>query len=255
MTSPRAPCMPTSTRFLFPSLPIRSRCSPRFRVRCRCSTHRFDRLLRRHPLRGYRSDLPRQGDLLCRARTAPTRTLRTGSGPDPPRRRKQAPAIDGEPRPTRAHTSPVANRSRVYTATRRGDGASDPGHGRRAAGRHRSIGAVRPRLHAHIPAPGHYHLQLRRRPPHDSPQLKNGAAIALLSPGDGQRPLSRSTTPRTWRLIVGTAQLVAGKATARDDGFASALLAIRDDDSEALTHGDRWILYSLTFADARRPTI
>jgi len=43
--------------------------------------------------------------------------------------------------------------------------------------------------------------------------------------------------------------LVATKATARDDDFASALLAIHDEDPEALTHEEIGsILYSLTFA-------
>jgi cytochrome P450 len=43
--------------------------------------------------------------------------------------------------------------------------------------------------------------------------------------------------------------LVATKVTARDDGFASALLAIHDEDPEALTHEEiSSILYSLTFA-------
>jgi hypothetical protein len=44
-------------------------------------------------------------------------------------------------------------------------------------------------------------------------------------------------------------ELVATKANARDDGFASALLAIHDEDPEALTHEEiASILYSLTFA-------
>ena len=44
-------------------------------------------------------------------------------------------------------------------------------------------------------------------------------------------------------------ELVATKANARDDYFASALLAIHDEDPEALTHEEIGsILYSLTFA-------
>jgi cytochrome P450 len=43
--------------------------------------------------------------------------------------------------------------------------------------------------------------------------------------------------------------LVATKAAAREDDFASALLAIHDEDPEALTHEEIGsILYSLTFA-------
>src|SRR5262249_37579932 len=43
--------------------------------------------------------------------------------------------------------------------------------------------------------------------------------------------------------------LVATKATARDDSFASALLAIHDEDPDVLTHEEiTSILYSLTFA-------
>jgi cytochrome P450 len=44
-------------------------------------------------------------------------------------------------------------------------------------------------------------------------------------------------------------ELVATKANARDDDFASALLAIHDEDPDALTHEEiASILYSLTFA-------
>src|SRR5215510_13413369 len=87
-------------------------------------------------------------------------------------------------------------------------------------------------------------------PERDWPQLKEGcghrAALAWGRPAPGEQ-VHHATNMAAYRSYL--RELVATKVTARDDDFASALLAIHDEDPAALTHEEIGsILYSLTFA-------
>jgi len=87
-------------------------------------------------------------------------------------------------------------------------------------------------------------------PERDWPQLKewcgHRAALAWGRPSPEEQ-VHHATNMAAYRSYLGA--LVASKATARDDDFASALLEIHDEDSNALTHEEIGsILYSLTFA-------
>lgn len=87
-------------------------------------------------------------------------------------------------------------------------------------------------------------------PERDWPQLKewcgHRAALAWGRPTPGEQ-VHHAMNMAAYRSYLGA--LVATKATARDDDFASALLAIHDEDPNALTHEEIGsILYSLTFA-------
>ncbi len=87
-------------------------------------------------------------------------------------------------------------------------------------------------------------------PEHDWPRLKewcgHRAALAWGRPSPEEQ-VHHATNMAAYRSYLRA--LVATKATAREDDFASALLAIHDEDPEALTHEEVGsILYSLTFA-------
>ena len=87
-------------------------------------------------------------------------------------------------------------------------------------------------------------------PQRDWPQLKewcgHRASLAWGRPTSTEQVHHAENMAAYRRYLRG---FVATKATARDDAFASALLAIHDDDPEALTHEEiASILYSLTFA-------
>ncbi len=87
-------------------------------------------------------------------------------------------------------------------------------------------------------------------PEHDWPRLKewcgHRAALAWGRPSPEEQ-VHHATNMAAYRSYLRA--LVAMKATAREDDFASALLAIHDEDPEALTHEEVGsILYSLTFA-------
>jgi len=87
-------------------------------------------------------------------------------------------------------------------------------------------------------------------PENDWPQLKDWCGHrATLAWG---RPTSAEQMHHAQNMAAYRRYLrdfVATKATARDDALASALLAIHDEDPEALTHEEvASILYSLTFA-------
>ena len=87
-------------------------------------------------------------------------------------------------------------------------------------------------------------------PERDWPQLKewcgHRAALAWGRPTPAEQ-VHHATNMAAYRSYLRA--LVATKATTRDDDFASALLAIHDEDPEALTHEEVGsILYSLTFA-------
>jgi cytochrome P450 len=84
----------------------------------------------------------------------------------------------------------------------------------------------------------------------DWPRLKewcgHRAALAWGRPSPEEQ-VHHATNMAAYRSYLRA--LVATKATAREDDFASALLAIHDEDPEALTHEEVGsILYSLTFA-------
>ncbi len=87
-------------------------------------------------------------------------------------------------------------------------------------------------------------------PEHDWPRLKewcgHRAALAWGRPSPEEQ-VHHATNMAAYRSYLRA--LVATKATAREDDFASALLAIHHEDPEALTHEEVGsILYSLTFA-------
>jgi cytochrome P450 len=87
-------------------------------------------------------------------------------------------------------------------------------------------------------------------PQRDWPQLKewcgHRAALAWGRPTPDEQIHHAENMSAYRRYLRG---LVAAKSTARDDAFTSALLAIHDDDPEALTHEEIVsILFSLTFA-------
>jgi len=87
-------------------------------------------------------------------------------------------------------------------------------------------------------------------PERDWPQLKewcgHRAALAWGRPTPSEQ-VHHATNMATYRRYLRA--LVATKATERDEAFASALLAIHDEEPEALTHEEIGsILYSLTFA-------
>ena len=75
-------------------------------------------------------------------------------------------------------------------------------------------------------------------------------AAAPRSPGAARRPRSRCDHARAWPPTAATcASSSPSKADDRADDFASALLAIHDEDPEALTHEEiASILFSLSFA-------
>jgi hypothetical protein len=87
-------------------------------------------------------------------------------------------------------------------------------------------------------------------PERDWPQLKewcgHRAALAWGRPTPGEQ-VHHAMNMAAYRSYLGA--LVATKVPARDDDFASALLAIHDEDPNALTHEEIGsILCSLTFA-------
>jgi cytochrome P450 len=87
-------------------------------------------------------------------------------------------------------------------------------------------------------------------PERDWPQLKewcgHRASLAWGRPTPGEQ-VHHAMNMAAYRSYLGA--LVATKASARDDDFASDLLAIHDEDPAALTHEEIGsILYSLTFA-------
>jgi cytochrome P450 len=87
-------------------------------------------------------------------------------------------------------------------------------------------------------------------PPRDWPHLKewcgHRAGLAWGRPTPAEQ-VHHARNMAAYRGYL--RELVAVKAKARDDDFASALLAIHDEDPEALTHEEiSSILYSLTFA-------
>ena len=87
-------------------------------------------------------------------------------------------------------------------------------------------------------------------PERDWPQLKewcgHRASLAWGRPTPTEQ-VQHAENMATYRRYL--RDLVATKAHARDDDFASALLVIHDEDPEALTHEEiASILYSLTFA-------
>jgi cytochrome P450 len=87
-------------------------------------------------------------------------------------------------------------------------------------------------------------------PESDWPQLKewcgHRASLAWGRPTAGEQ-VHHAKDMATYRNYL--RELVAAKVNARRDDFASALLAIHDEDPAALTHEEiSSILYSLTFA-------
>src|SRR3954471_4825783 len=87
-------------------------------------------------------------------------------------------------------------------------------------------------------------------PPEDYAQLKewcgHRAALAWGRPAPAEQ-VEHATSMAAYRGYL--RELVAAKATDRGDDFASALLAIHDEDPEALTHEEiASILFSLSFA-------
>ena len=87
-------------------------------------------------------------------------------------------------------------------------------------------------------------------PERDWPRLKewcgHRAALAWGRPAPAEQ-VHHATNMAAYRGYL--RELVASKVTARDDDFARALLAIHDEDPDALTHEEiSSILYSLTFA-------
>jgi cytochrome P450 len=101
-----------------------------------------------------------------------------------------------------------------------------------------------------FPLPATIIFSLVGIPEGDWPQLKewcgHRAALAWGRPTPGEQ-VHHATNMAAYRSYLRT--LVAKKATARDDDFASALLAIHDEEPAALTHEEIGsILYSLTFA-------
>ena len=101
-----------------------------------------DRLLRRHPLRGHRGDLPRPRDVLGRRRAAAARRAERGGRQGPARRRPPPGAVDGQPRPARAHARAPPHGARVHAAARGRDDRHHPRH-RRATCSTRSTRARR----------------------------------------------------------------------------------------------------------------
>jgi cytochrome P450 len=101
-----------------------------------------------------------------------------------------------------------------------------------------------------FPLPATIIFSLVGIPERDWPQLKewcgHRAALAWGRPAPGEQ-VHHARNMAAYRSYL--RELVATKVTARDDDFASALLAIHDEDPEALTHDEIGsILYSLTFA-------
>lgn len=87
-------------------------------------------------------------------------------------------------------------------------------------------------------------------PPRDWPQLKEWCGHRAGLAWGRPTPEEQVHHARNMAAYRGYLRdLVATKAKAREDDFASALLAIHDEDPEALTHEEiSSILYSLTFA-------
>ena len=78
-------------------------------------------------------------------------------------RRPPPGAVDGQPRPARAHARAPPHRARVHAAARGLDGGHDPRHGERPARRGRPGRALRPRRVADLPAAGDDRLHPHRR--------------------------------------------------------------------------------------------
>ena len=96
-----------------------------------------DRLLRRHALPRHRGDLPQPAGLQRGRGAVAARPTRARGARDPARRRAQAAAVDGQPRPAGPHAAAAAGGARVHAAARGGDAAAHPGHRRRVARRRR----------------------------------------------------------------------------------------------------------------------
>ena len=108
--------------------------------------------------------------------------------------------------------------------------------------------AVRPRRRAHVPAPASIVFSFMGVP-EDWPRLKawcgSRATLAWGRPEPGEQ-VEHARIGRVPRL---PARARAAKAGARADDYASALLAIHDEDPDALTHEEiASILFSLSFA-------
>ena len=87
-------------------------------------------------------------------------------------------------------------------------------------------------------------------PPEDWAQLKRWCGSRATLAWAARRPRSRSSTRATWPPTAATcAGSSQSKVDDRADDYASALLAIHDEDPEALSHEEiASILFSLAFA-------
>ena len=181
----------------------------------------------------------------------PLITAAARGGQDAARRRPQAAAVDGEPRPARPRPAAQARRPRLHAATGHRDGAAHPRDRRRAARRRRRVTAVRSHRGAGVPAADADHVQLHGRAGgRTGRSSRSGAAAVRAWPGAGRRPRRRCTTRSRWCSTAATcASWSPPRPTDRADDFASALLEIHDEDPDALAQEDiASILFSLSFA-------
>ena len=149
-------------------------------------------------------------------------------GEDPARRRPQAAAVDGQPRPARARAAAQAGRARVHAAAGEGDGAAHPRHRRRAARRGRPDRRLRPDRGAGVPAADADHVQLhgraRGRLAAAEGVVRSRASLAWGRPTPDEA-LHHAQQMVLYRRYL--RELVPAKADDRGDDFASALLEIQ----------------------------
>ena len=163
------------------------------------------RLLRGHALRRHRARVPGSRDVQRGQRAAAAHPAAARGGQDAARRRPQAAAVDGEPRPARARAAAQARRPRLHAAARQRDGAAHPRDRRRAARRRRrrrsrSISSRRSRSRCRCGSCS-ASWACRSRTGRGS---RSGAAAVRAWPGAGRRPRRRCTTRSRWCSTAAT---------------------------------------------------
>ena len=166
----------------------------------------------------------------------PLIALAPGGRQDAARRRAQAAAVDGQPRPARARPAAQARGARVHAAAGAGDGAAHPRHRRGAARRRRREREFDLIEALAFPLPMRIMFSFMGVPEADWPRLKEWCGSrASLAWG---RPTPDEALHHAQQMVLYRRylrELVAAKADDRGDDFASALLEIADEDPDALS--------------------
>ena len=180
----------------------------------------------------------------------PLAALEPGGGRAAARGRPPPGAVDGQPRPARAHARAPPHRARVHAAARGLDAEHDPRDGERPARRDRPGRALRPRRALTFPLPATIVFSLIGVPPEDYAQLKRWcgyrAGLSFGRPAPEEQVAHAENIVAYRRYLRG---LVDERVARRTDDLTSALIDIHDEDPEALTLDEiASICFSLSFA-------